>query len=229
VIGCRENLISLPSRRKFATLFGVDLDGWDRHETPRTSINVFKGQAFWSERGITFGVAACTNHIEGTHGRLNERVRKLGNLNKRFAAITSAVIRSAARWSRKVQRGWHATNRKLQGSAREHELSFQNCAEPVCCDKGLLLSRRLGRQVPCPHTILPRGWSKDDPPAQFSLSTTDVPDISFTEFEGEWTPEVPREKTKVAAIEDGIEAALLGRTPPQRSEPFIASGMSSRS
>jgi hypothetical protein len=40
---------------------------------------------------------------------------------------------------------------------------------------------------------------------------TDVPDISFTEFEGEWKPEVPREKTKLARIEDEIEAALLGR------------------
>jgi hypothetical protein len=45
VLGCRQNLISAPGRRKFAELFGVDLAGWTGNGSPRTNITDFKRQA----------------------------------------------------------------------------------------------------------------------------------------------------------------------------------------
>jgi hypothetical protein len=48
---------------------------------------------------------------------------------------------------------------------------------------------------------------------------TGVPDISFTDFEGEWTLEAPRKKPKFDAVEDEIEEGLRGAddTPEGRT------------
>jgi hypothetical protein len=48
------------------------------------------------------------------------------------------------------------------------------------------------------------------PTAQFDLSMTGVPDISFTEFEGEWTLAVHRKKPQFGPAEDEIEEGLRG-------------------
>jgi hypothetical protein len=85
VLGCRQNLISAPSRRKFAELFGVDLAGWNGNGSPRTNIINFKKQALW---------------------RLNQQVKKLCSLRNRFATVTSAIIDRASNWSQKIQCGW---------------------------------------------------------------------------------------------------------------------------
>jgi hypothetical protein len=210
VLGCRQNVISAAGRKKFGELFGVDLAGWNGDGSPRTNAGIFKGQALWSERGITFGVAACTNHIDGTHGRLNQQVKHLRCSREKFAIITSALIESAANWSDKVQRGWRRITGELEASAHDHHLNFPDCPEDARCDKGLLLSRRLGRQVLCVHIILSRGWPDERPPAQFDLSTTGLPDVSFTQFDGEWTLEAPPKKPKFGPDEDGLEGAPLG-------------------
>jgi hypothetical protein len=207
VLGCRQNLMSAPGRRQFAELFGVDLAGWNGDESPRTNPGIFKGQAGLSERGTTFGVAACTNHIEGTHGRLNEQVKHLRSLREKFATVTSALIERTANWSDKVQRGSHRIKGKLEASADEHHLNFRDSPENASRDKGLLLSRRLGRQVPCVHTILSRGWPDERPPAQFDLPMTGVPDISFPEFDGAWTLEAPPKNPPL-----GKETTREGRT-----------------
>jgi hypothetical protein len=108
----------------------------------------FKKQAVWSERDITFEVAACTNHIEGTHGRLNEQVKKLHSLRKWCAKITSPVIDSASSWSDKVQRGWSRTKGELKVNAHQHKFDLLDRPESALYEKGLLPSRRSGRQVP---------------------------------------------------------------------------------
>jgi hypothetical protein len=91
VLGCRQNVISAAGRKKFGELFGVDLAERNGDESPRTNTGIFKKQALWSERGTTFAVAACTNHIEGTHGRLNEQVTHLRSIREKFATRYEAA------------------------------------------------------------------------------------------------------------------------------------------
>jgi hypothetical protein len=182
VFGCELNLITIPARVKFCRLFGVDLAITDENGMPRTNINVFREQALCGERGIAFEVAACTNHCEGAHGRLNARVDGLRSLKVRFAEIMSAIVASAATWSQKVERGWHAAKKKLEESAQKSQLKLQDCPEGAHCEKGLVLSRRLGRPVPCVHVISMHGWPEHALPTQFNLCRTGAPDVSFTEF-----------------------------------------------
>jgi predicted transcriptional regulator len=161
VMGCEQDLICPAGREKFSRLFGVDLAQSNGNEYARTAANVFREQALWGERGMTFGVAACSNHLEGMHGRLTARVQNRRNLRARFAETTSAITASAATWSEKVKRGCRATTKKVQQSACEHHLNYQDCPGQGHCDKGALLPRRLGRQVPCADTIYQCGWLKE--------------------------------------------------------------------
>jgi hypothetical protein len=202
VLGCQRNVISVSGREKFCKLFGVDPIQSDGNECLRTHTDVFTEQALWGERGIIFGDAACSNHIEWMHGRLNAHLR--------FVEITSVIIASPANWSKKVERGWHATKAKLESNAREQGSVFHDYQESADCDKGLLLSRRLGRQVPCVHTISTRGWPNEPPPAQLSVTTIAPPDISFTEFNGEWRLEVGQKRHTLEQIEYEIEAVVMG-------------------
>jgi hypothetical protein len=124
------------------------------------------------------------------------------------------LLESAANWSDKVQRGWRRIKGKLEASAGEHHLNFRDYPEDARCETGLLLSRRLGRQVPCIHKIygiLAREWPDEPASAQFDLSITDVPDISFTEFDGPSTLEVPPKTPKFDPAEDELEGASLGK------------------
>jgi hypothetical protein len=170
------------------TLAGVDLVQLHGNKCLSTSVKVFKAQALWGERGIDFGVASCTNHIEGLHGRVNRRVLNLRILIRRFALITSAIVKSAASWSQKVERGWNTTKKKLKVIAEKNELTFDDCPEWAHCDRGRILSRRLGRPVPCVHIISKGGWPEHPSLTQFNLFMTGEPDIGFTDFEGQWTP-----------------------------------------
>jgi hypothetical protein len=76
-------------------------------------MNVFRDHALWGERRIAFGIAACANHIEGAHRRFNARVDDLRSLKVRFAEIMSAIVASAATWSR---------NSNVDGMQRERNL-----------------------------------------------------------------------------------------------------------
>jgi hypothetical protein len=111
--------------------------------------------------------------------------------------ITSAIVASAANWFTKIERGWHAPKTKLEGDANEHGLIFQDCPESAHCDKGRLLSRRLGKQVPSVHTRI------------------GPPDISFTEFKREWRLEIGRKQPKILQLYDEMKDPVLGaRMPP---------------
>jgi hypothetical protein len=218
-LGCQQNLISDAGRAKFGKLFGVDLTQSDGNECATTNSDVFREQALWGERGITFGVAASSNHIEGMHGRLNAKIRNFRNFRARFVEIASAVIKSASNWSKKVERGWQATKTKLERNAKDKGFEFQDCPNSAYCDKGLLLSRRLGRQGPRVHTISKCTWENQPPPAQFSVTTRAPPDISFTEFKGTWTLEVGQEGPKIGQVEDEMEgdASRATMSPDVRS------------
>jgi hypothetical protein len=53
-------------------------------------------------------------------------------------------------------------------------------------------------------------WVDERPPAHLNVSMTGVPDISFTEFDGEWTGEAPPKKPKFGPVEDDLEEAPPG-------------------
>jgi hypothetical protein len=175
----------------------------DGNACPETDINAFREQALWGERGKNFGVAACSNHIEGMYGRLNARVGNLKNFRVRFAKITSSITASAGKWSRKVKRGWNSTMKKLQASALAHHWNERDCPVNGHCE------HVLGREVPCVHTISQGEWPEEPPPPQFILSTTGPAEIAFTVFEGDWTLAPLGGRPRLSPVENGIEDTLF--------------------
>jgi hypothetical protein len=83
---------------------------------------------------------------------------------------------------KKNEREWHAAKKKLEESAEKSQLKVQAFPEDGHCDKGLVLSRRLGRPVPCVQVISVHRWPEHASPTQFNLCQTGAPDVSFTEF-----------------------------------------------
>jgi hypothetical protein len=114
--GCEQNLKCTRPETIWG-IFGVGLVQRHGNEYLKTRVDVSQAHALWGERGIDFGVAAYTNHIEGTHGRLKHRVRKFRSLIRRFVETTLLIVKSATRWSQKGERGWNKTKKKLEVTA----------------------------------------------------------------------------------------------------------------
>jgi hypothetical protein len=173
-IGCRMSLITDQGKTKFCRLFGIGEIG----ETglPALDATVFEKQALWGERGTVFGVATCTNHIEGLHGRINQATRTQRNLVNRIATIVEIITKSAQNWADRVQRCRSKNRDRLAAQAESHGFTSGECQDPEC-DRGRILSRRLDQPFPCVHVVSVTTFSPS-PLAQFPLCDHDPPNIT---------------------------------------------------
>jgi hypothetical protein len=185
-IGCRAEAITENARQKFMEIFGIT-------ESPdgklALDIDVFRRQALWGDRGIAFGVAPCSNHVEGMHGRLNEKTHRIRSLPARVEKVTKAIIKSAGTWAIKVARGQRKARAALLKSAKDHGYAYESCPFGEMCDRGEILSRRLEMQVPCAHAIAQICASRSievQPCPQFPLYDLELPQISVSPYNGEW-------------------------------------------
>jgi hypothetical protein len=155
-----------------------------------------------------------SDHLERKHARLNAHVRNLQTVRVGFAEIASVITMNAATLSEKVKRGWRATKKKLQDRARERDLNYKNCAENGHLDTGVLLIRRLERQLPCFQTISQGGWPRERPHPQFNVSATGARDIAFTVFDRDWTMEAGNRRSKLGQLKNETEGTLLAADGP---------------
>jgi hypothetical protein len=165
----------------------------DGNAFPETDINAFREQALWGERGTNFGVAACSNHIEGMHGRLNAQ-NHLFDHGERGQMVSKSQARA---------------NGLDHASALAHDWNYRDCLVNGHCEERVLLSRRPGRQVPCVHIISQGEWPEEPPPPQFNLSTAEPPEIVFTVFEGDWVLAPLGGRTKLGHVENEIGDTLF--------------------
>lgn len=160
-LGCRDGLITVKGRGKFAELFGLDLNDWNMDTRPFCNVDVFARQAFWGERGA-LGVSSCSNHLEGLHGRLNRRVSGMKNWPRRFAEVLDALQSSARAWPEKVRKAQLRAKTQLLEIAAKHSFTYSECPLGANCDHGALLSRRFGVSFPCVHLAATHCWDISD-------------------------------------------------------------------
>jgi ankyrin repeat protein len=146
--GCAIRLkqVTDEAQKKFCELFGLAVleDG----KVVEADANRFREQALWGSRK-THGVAACTNHVEGFHGRLNEIVKRRRLLVRRIWLLVLALRKKASRFHLNVSRSAHATLKKLQ------EQGAAGDPRPNCeCGWSDIYSARFGiPDFPCKHMV----------------------------------------------------------------------------
>jgi hypothetical protein len=183
VLGCREGLVTDKAKRKFCRIFGVSFTDDAAATDPIPSRECFESQALWGERG-PLGVACCTNHIEGLHGRLNQQARPYRNVTRKFQRITEVIRLSAEAWAKKVTTGRQEAIRHLKATLETRGLGEVKSPCGELCDQGAILSARLGMAIPCIHAVSQEAIEMP-PITQFALPKTGS-DVQTRNFEGNW-------------------------------------------
>jgi hypothetical protein len=158
-IGCKEGAISAKGAQHFCDFFGLSLS--EDMNVIMNPIDPFLGQALWSNRG-SGGVATCTNHSEGFHGRANRKVAGVRCLVRRIATVVDMLIKKHQQFSlAKVNRSPKALLEKLVKSARLEQLNgslktyTRDHGCPEHCGWDIIYSRRfMIPNFPCRHMAL---------------------------------------------------------------------------
>jgi hypothetical protein len=142
----RLGQVTNEGQQRFCDLFGltVTTDG----TVVETDPDRFRGQALWGTRRDD-GVAACTNHVEGLHGRLNAVVKPRRLLVRRMWLLVLALRKKASRFHLNVSRSAKATLKRLQ------EQGAIVTARPNCgCGWGAVYAARFQiPDFPCVHSV----------------------------------------------------------------------------
>jgi hypothetical protein len=176
--GCRARLITENGYRIFCQFFGVTGVTVDGDGIPALDSEVFAQQALWGERGMRFGVGSCTNHIEGFHAHLNEETNGLRNPVRKLVTIMEAIRANAATWADKVLRGRCTALNHLKKITQIHPPAVESCPRDGRCDRGDILSRRLGMRVSCAHVPVDAELQAERP-EQFELREEGSPRIDI--------------------------------------------------
>jgi hypothetical protein len=154
-IGCQEGVINANGASHFCELFGLSLDR-DNHVSEE-SVDPFITQALWSERGDR-GVATCTNHSEGFHGRANRKVAGLRCLTRRIATVIDMLTKkhqqfSVAKLNRSANTKFLALTKSVKRARVESVSPSEGC--PYHCGWDRIYANRFKIQhFPCRHTVL---------------------------------------------------------------------------
>jgi hypothetical protein len=154
-IGCQEMAINANGASRFCELFGLSLD--KDNQVTEASVDPFRAQALWSARGRD-GVATCTNHSEGFHGRANRKVAGVQCLTRRIAIVIDMLTKKHQQLSvAKMNRSAKAMLVTLTESAKREHIEQVSGSEgcPYHCGWDRIYQRRFGIPgFPCRHTVL---------------------------------------------------------------------------
>jgi hypothetical protein len=154
-IGCQEDAINAKGASRFRKLFGLSLDKDNR--IIEDSVDPFRAQALWSDRGDR-GVATCTNHSEGFHGRANRKVASVRHLNRRIAMLIDMLTKKHQHFSvATMNRSAKAMFATLTESAERGGLPIVSGSTgcPYHCGWDVIYANRFKiPHFPCRHTVL---------------------------------------------------------------------------
>jgi hypothetical protein len=146
--GCAIRLkqVTNEGQQRFCDLFGLTVmeDG----KVVEVNPNRFPEQALWGTR-MNDGVAACTNHVEGLHGRLNAIVKPRRLFVRRIWLLVLALRKKASRFHLNVSRSAKTTLKKLQ-----EEGAIVNPRSDCECGWSAVYAARFQiPDFPCIHTV----------------------------------------------------------------------------
>jgi hypothetical protein len=171
-IGCREGAITSKGARHFCELFGLSLS--EENQVTVNDSDPFLTQALWSHRG-SLGVATCTNHSEGFHGRANRKVAGVRCLIRRIAIVIDMLNNKHDHFSlSKINRSAKVMLSALSESAKMDQrepIDTTRC--PENCGWDHIYARRfMIPNFPCRHTVsnpsLDIDWDRSE--SNFRLS-----------------------------------------------------------
>jgi hypothetical protein len=138
----------LPTRngiQVFCRIFGLAID--DQNHVSVVDRDCFRKQALWGGR-FPNGVAACTNHVEGLHARLNDQTQLRHILPRKFALLVELLRKKAKKFDGAV---FQAAKKKL---AELTKTNREIPEQPTCdCGWSEIYSKRYEiANFPCSHT-----------------------------------------------------------------------------
>jgi hypothetical protein len=114
----------------------------------RSPDDPFEAEALWGERGRA-GVSACTNHVEGLHGRLNQATDEVRLISRRLKRMVEVLWQKADRFSRDADR---SAKRKFTQMVAKAKSQGYDCTECEC-GWNIVYAHRFGiDDFPCVHT-----------------------------------------------------------------------------
>jgi hypothetical protein len=154
-IGCNEMAINANGAYRFCELFGLSMDKDNR--VTEEAVDPFQAPALWSVRGAQ-GVATCTNHSEGFHGRANRKVAGIQCLVRRIATVIDLLTKKHQQFSvPKMNRSAKAMIVKLTESAKRERIEpvSDRSGCPFNCGWDRVYANRFRiPNFPCRHTVL---------------------------------------------------------------------------
>jgi hypothetical protein len=182
-VACSLQRITQKAQAKFRRIFGIGPEA----EPPLTvNMTLVRCHALWGERGLHYGVASCTNHVEGLHGRLNAATASFQNPERRLAIIIDMIRQSAATWAQRVGKSRGKALKKVAEMAKR-EIHVARCESPRC-DKGAILSHRYEIAFPCMHVASPSLEGVALQPVQFPLVDDKSPTITVRALQSDERP-----------------------------------------
>jgi ankyrin repeat protein len=190
----REGAITAEGVHQFCRFFGLQFEP-DGHciELPE---DPFVSQALWSGRGSA-GVATCSNHSEGSHGRFNGKTSGRLSLVRRLAVVIQMITSKVEKFSPE------ALNRSARKTfqALEHWASKnpgEACETPCRCGWDHIYACRYQLEnFPCRHTIHACSVDWRRPHIPGTLARDGATMVRSTAYSGvEW----PLPRTRVTEI-----------------------------
>jgi hypothetical protein len=158
-----ESAITPEGAQQFCRFFGLEIDRNGHCIELRD--DPFVPQALWSSRGDR-GVATCSNHCEGSHGRLNRKTSGKLSLLRRLAIVIDFINAKAEKFTPDaVNRSARQTLYGLQIWANDHP--DKACRSPCPCGWDRIDAHRYQlANFPCRHTAAncEIDWSRVDLP-----------------------------------------------------------------
>jgi hypothetical protein len=182
-IGTSSKRITGKGKRIFCRTFGFTkcASGWSVTLNP----DPVEAQALWSERGRA-GVSACTNHVEGLHGRLNKATAEVRLISRRLKCMVEVLWQKANRFSADAHRSAKRKYAEMIAIAKAHGYERAECD----CGWNIVYEQRFGIDgFPCIHTCQehPVDFRLQNPPnLEFSFDQTSRPLVHSAYCGTEW-------------------------------------------
>jgi hypothetical protein len=191
-MGVQKQFISPAGAQKFAKVFGLHWPSGTGARPGQMVIpeidHTFAAQALWGERG-QLGVATCTNHVEGLHGRLNHATSDLRHPLRKLATVTDILKTSAGKWERKIRKSQQTALKKLSRESQKQKTRYDVCPFDSC-DKGEIMSRRHAMVASCVHITWDASQTvQSSAPTGLRIDLSGHPRIEVFDYQGSWSDE----------------------------------------
>jgi hypothetical protein len=178
--GINENLITQKAIDLFCSLFGFTVR---KGIVTLTRPDAFKEQALWSDRGMLYGVGACSNHSEGTHHWANDVTGSEQSLVYRAYYLFCLLSRKVISFPTQLySSGWGHILRLKKMAVSLFERRAENakdiwhgdtCPLSAPCPECKVFARRYGiEDFPCVHCALK--WRRQGLPEPPTLDAPTV-------------------------------------------------------